>query len=414
MSDKRKTGSRNKTAKNGKNADMDKKAEKNGTAGQTKKNKKNKTVNKAMAAAVIAAAAVVLFFVSALIYNAFVKDKGDKSGGITLGGNEKGFNNSVVLGEYRGIKYSPLEVEVTDSDVDAYISEQLKKEPNWEIDYSRDKTPVAVSDKVQIKYTLEVNGITYDSDKTEIYECGSNYFGESFDAALAGMIVGESSEAEITVPEDYGRSSIKGADGKVSFSVIGVVNVYDYLTDGYCARITDGNSKTVEDYRNYCRAQLEKNAQNAADEHKWNSIWETLRDSCELTIDEKSVEREYQEMIEYYQSYASYLNTTMEALVTEAYGYGTVQDFYDYCREYSRTVVEERIIYDAIIKKENITVDDETYKRKLAEYMEEAGYTDVSDFEALLGKEKITEMIESDMVSEILIDSAVAEQNGSS
>lgn len=32
---------------------------------------------------------VALFFVSALIYNAFVKGKGDKSGGITLGGKEK-------------------------------------------------------------------------------------------------------------------------------------------------------------------------------------------------------------------------------------------------------------------------------------------------------------------------------------
>lgn len=370
-------------------------------AAEAKKRKKKRIIISCIAAAVL------LFFAAALVYSFLHKDE-EESGGIVLGGNERAYENSVVLGEYKGIEYVPVTVDVTEEELEAYISEQLVKEPNYEIDYSRDHTEAETGDKVLLQYSFVSNNITYVEDAATLYECGSNAFGENFDAVLEGTVVGGSAEAEAVIPENFEEAAAAGKTGTVKFYVTGVVTVYDYLTDEYCNRVSDGKYKTVDEYRTYCMDILVQTAENTAEEAKWNSIWETLLASCELTVDEKSVENEYQDMINYYTSYASYLNTTMEELVTKAYGYTTVQDFYDYCREYARTIVEERTIYQAIIQKENITVDDETYNEKVSQYMEESGYDNQADFEAMVGKDKIIEMIENDMVSELLINSAVA------
>lgn len=353
------------------------------------------------------AAAVLLFFAAALIYSLLHKEE-KKNGGIVLGGSERDYENSVVLGEYKGIEYVPAEVNVSEEDLEKYISEQLEKEPNYETDYSRDHTEVKKGDKVLLQYSFVSDNITYIEEETAIYECGSNDFGKNFDKALEGTAVGGSAEAEAVMPEDFEKTKAAGKTGTVQFYVTGVVIVYGYLTDAYCDRISDGKYRTVDEYKAYCMDTLVQTEENKAEEAKWNSIWQTLVDSCELTIDEKSVEKEYQDMIEYYTSYASYLNTTMEELVTKAYGYTAVQDFYDYCREYARTIVEERVIYQAIIKKEGITVDDKTYNEKISQYMEESGYENQADFETMVGKDKIIEMMENDMVSELLISSAVA------
>lgn len=368
-----------------------------------KREKKRKAIIRAVIA--VPCVAVLVFFIVALIYHGKNKDR-DK-GGINLSGEEVGYSSSVVLGEYIGLTYTPYEINVTDEDVDNYISAHLKESPNIKTDYSRDNTLPADGDKLKIEYTAKTNGITYASDEVIYYDTGSLLFGENFEDVLKSTAVGAGFTVNSVIDESFENDKLAGQDCEITAKLDGVVEFLDYVTDDYAAAESNGEAETAEAYRDYVYGVLLQTEESKAKTDKWNQIWNKLLESCEFSIDEKSVDLEYENMINYYESYAKYINTSFEELVTKAYGYGTLQDFYDYCREYAAEVVKEQVVYDAIIKKEGITVDDATYEARVQKYMEEGGFSSRADFESVMGVDEIEKMIADDLVSELLISNAV-------
>jgi trigger factor len=350
---------------------------------------------------------VLCFLAAALIYNA--KSKKKQENGITLSGSELGYDNDVVLGEYKGLTYTKTSFEVTDEDIEAYIDDVLNKNPNYTIDYSRDSTAVKASDSLKLVYSSRMNDITYEEDVEFIYVSGSNELGDDFEEQLTGSLVGSTVEVNVTLPENYSKSKLAGNEVTLVVTIDSVVNITDELTDDYCSSISDGAYTTVDDYKSYVYDTLYSQKESAASEEDWKQIWDELVAGCELNIDDDAVTDAYDEMTEYYQSYADYLGIDLTELVTTAYGYGTLQDFYDYCKSYSEDVVIEQTIYDAIIEKEGITIDDDTYNSKVSEYMEEAGYSNQSDFESLMGIDDIKQMMAYDIVTDLILSSAVEE-----
>jgi trigger factor len=350
---------------------------------------------------------VLCFLAAALIYNA--KNKKKQENGITISGNELGYDNDVVLGKYKGLTYTKTTFEVTDEDVEAYIDDVLDKNPNYTIDYSRDNTAVEASDSLKLVYSSRMNDITYEEDVELIYVSGSGILGDDFEDQIAGSLVGSTVEANVTLPEDYSKSKLAGNEVTLVVTIDSVVDITDELTDDYCSSISDGAYTTIDDYKSYVYDTLYSQKESAASEEDWKQIWDELVTGCELNIDDDAVTDAYDEMTEYYQSYADYLGIDLTELVTTAYGYGTLQDFYDYCKSYSEDVVVEQTIYDAIIEEEGITIDDDTYNSKVSEYMEEAGYSNQSDFESLMGIDDIKQMMAYDIVTDLILSSAVEE-----
>jgi FKBP-type peptidyl-prolyl cis-trans isomerase (trigger factor) len=254
-----------------------------------------------------------------------------------------------------------------------------------------------------------MNDITYEEEVELIYVSGSGVLGDDFEDQIAGSLVGSTVEANVTLPEDYSKSKLAGNEVTLVVTIDSVVDITDELTDGYCSSISDGAYTTIDDYKSYVYDTLYSQKESAASEEDWKQIWDELVTGCELNIDDDAVTDAYDEMTEYYQSYADYLGIDLTELVTTAYGYGTLQDFYDYCKSYSEDVVVEQTIYDAIIEEEGITIDDDTYNSKISEYMEEAGYSNQSDFESLMGIDDIKQMMAYDIVTDLILSSAVEE-----
>ena len=353
------------------------------------------------------AAAIIMLVISVIHHNRQQK----KKTGIDVSGKETGYSNQVVLGEYMGLTYTPKEVSVTDEEVEDYIRELLETTPNYEPDYSMDKKNPQEGDTVEVTVSATVTGenVSAISDETRLKTIGEGPFGSEFDEMLKGVAVGSGFEFTVKVPEDCEYEKIAGQETRISGTVNIGVTLYDTVTDNYASEQSDGECTEASEFNDYVYRLLYAKAEKAADEDKWNQIWNELLDKCEITVDEANVDAEYQDMIDYYDSYASYLGTTTEKLATEAYGYSTLQDFHDYCKEYAENIVKEQAVYDAIIAKEGISVKqgDASYNEKAKTYMEEGGYKSIADLEKVMGVDTLIRMVEDDLVSELLLKNAV-------
>jgi len=352
--------------------------------------------------------AIAVLIVAIVHHN---KENKKEKTGINIEGQETGYSNDVVLGEYIGLTYSPYEIEVTDEDVEKYIATLLASTPNYEVDYSKDGTTPVSGDtlEVTVTITLTTDTVATVTDKTMLLTIGEGTLGAALDEVLLNTTVGSTFEAVTTVPDTYSNSEIAGKECNVSGTINYAVTLFDTVTDSYVNTQTNGECTSAADFNDYVYNKLLENEEKAAEEDKWNQIWTKLIDNCEITVDDANVDAEYQDMIDYYESYASYLGTTVSELATEAYGYSTLQDFYDYCREYASEIVKEQAVYDAIIAKEGIsvTVGDDVYNEKVLEYMEEGDYDSVSDLENVVGQDELVKMAKNDLVSELLLSNAV-------
>ena len=378
---------------------------------QIRKAKKKKVIMISSIVGTVFAAAILLLVISIIHHN---NQKKNTASGIDVSGKETGYSNEVVLGDYMGLTYTPVEVSVSDEDVEEYIDSLLKNTPNYEPDYSKDKMQPVAGETVEITFsalaTDEVaNAVT---DETRLVTIGNGLFGSEFDEMITDVTVGGTFQFLVNVPEDCEYEKLAGKEVKFTGTLNMVVILYDTVTDSYASEQSNGECTEATEFNNYVYNLLYERAQKQADENKWNQIWNELLSNCEITIDEANVDAEYQDMISYYESYATYLGTTVDKLATEAYGYSTLQDFYDYCKTYSENIVKEQAVYNAIIAKEGISVKagDEVYNTKVQKYMEEGGYKSIADIEKVMGQEALIEMVEDDLVSELLLSNAVPKE----
>ncbi len=258
------------------------------------------------------------------------------------------------LGEYKGLHVDKKEAAVTDEDVDAQVKELLNR--NAKMVVAEDGAVIEKGDFAIIDFAGTVDGEPFSGGEGKGYplEVGSNSFIPGFEDQLVGLSKGDSTDVEVTFPEEYFVKELAGKEAVFK------VNIQDVkrkelpeLTDEYVAANSD--FKTVEELR----ANYKERMQNAAEANAKAEYEHALIDlavaNAKFSVPEIMIEDKISQMVEEMK-----MSLESRKMSLDMYMQYTGLDMAK-IRENQRPVAEENVktdlVLDAIGKAENIQVD---------------------------------------------------------
>ncbi|MBC8104618.1 MAG: trigger factor [Cytophagales bacterium] len=184
----------------------------------------------------------------------------------------------VTLGLYKGLALERRRLQVTDEDVEKQIEEILTRQAEYpEIS---DRT-AQTGDILLAGLTAEVEGQEIPDlaePRDTVIEIGKNI--PDFDAALVGMAIGETKTVDALYPEEFADENLRGKRATFTVSVKEVrAKVLPELNDELVQKIHP-TAKTVEELKNSIRENLEKAADEMADnELEFRLVGEVVKTS---------------------------------------------------------------------------------------------------------------------------------------
>lgn len=258
------------------------------------------------------------------------------------------------LGEYKGLHVEKKEVEVTDEQVDAQIKDMMGRDAKMVV--AEEGAVIEKGDFAIIDFAGTVDGEPFSGGEGKGYplEVGSNSFIPGFEDQLVGLSKGDSTDVEVTFPEDY---FVKDLAGKEAIFKVNIQDVkrkeLPELNDEYVASKTE--FKTVEDLRANYKERMQKAAEaNAKAEYKHELI-DLAVANAKFSVPEIMIEDKISQMVEEMK-----MSLESRKMSLDMYMQYTGLDMAK-IRENQRPVAEENVktdlVLDAIAKAEDIQVD---------------------------------------------------------
>lgn len=258
------------------------------------------------------------------------------------------------LGEYKGLHVEKKEVEVTDEQVDAQIKDMMGRDAKMVV--AEEGAVIEKGDFAIIDFAGTVDGEPFSGGEGKGYplEVGSNSFIPGFEDQLVGLSKGDSTDVEVTFPEDYFVEDLAGKEA------IFKVNIQDVkrkelpeLNDEYVASKTE--FKTVEDLRANYKERMQKAAEANAKAEYEHELIDLAVANAKFSVPEIMIEDKISQMVEEMK-----MSLESRKMSLDMYMQYTGLDMAK-IRENQRPVAEENVktdlVLDAIAKAEDIQVD---------------------------------------------------------
>ena len=258
------------------------------------------------------------------------------------------------LGEYKGLHVEKKEVEVTDEQVDAQIKDMMGRDAKMVV--AEEGAVIEKGDFAIIDFAGTVDGEPFSGGEGKGYplEVGSNSFIPGFEDQLVGLSKGDSTDVEVTFPEDY---FVKDLAGKEAIFKVNIQDVkrkeLPELNDEYVASKTD--FKTVEELRANYKERMQKAAEANAKAEYEHELIDLAVANAKFSVPEIMIEDKISHMVEEMK-----MSLDSRKMSLDMYMQYTGLDMAK-IRENQRPVAEENVktdlVLDAIAKAEDIQVD---------------------------------------------------------
>lgn len=258
------------------------------------------------------------------------------------------------LGEYKGLHVEKKEVEVTDEQVDAQIKDMMGRDAKMVV--AEEGAVIEKGDFAIIDFAGTVDGEPFSGGEGKGYplEVGSNSFIPGFEDQLVGLSKGDSTDVEVTFPEDY---FVKDLAGKEAIFKVNIQDVkrkeLPELNDEYVASKTD--FKTVEELRVNYKERMQKAAEANAKAEYEHELIDLAVANAKFSVPEIMIEDKISQMVEEMK-----MSLESRKMSLDMYMQYTGLDMAK-IRENQRPVAEENVktdlVLDAIAKAEDIQVD---------------------------------------------------------
>lgn len=258
------------------------------------------------------------------------------------------------LGEYKGLHVEKKEVEITDEQVDAQIKDMMGR--NAKMVVAEEGAVIEKGDFAIIDFAGTVDGEPFSGGEGKGYplEVGSNSFIPGFEDQLVGLSKGDSTDVEVTFPEDY---FVKDLAGKEAIFKVNIQDVkrkeLPELNDEYVASKTD--FKTVEELRANYKERMQKAAEANAKAEYEHELIDLAVANAKFSVPEIMIEDKISQMVEEMK-----MSLESRKMSLDMYMQYTGLDMAK-IRENQRPVAEENVktdlVLDAIAKAEDIQVD---------------------------------------------------------
>ena len=258
------------------------------------------------------------------------------------------------LGEYKGLHVEKKEVEVTDEQVDDQIKDMMGRDAKMVV--AEEGAVIEKGDFAIIDFAGTVDGEPFSGGEGKGYplEVGSNSFIPGFEDQLVGLSKGDSTDVEVTFPEDY---FVKDLAGKEAVFKVNIQDVkrkeLPELNDEYVASKTD--FKTVEELRANYKERMQKAAEANAKAEYEHELIDLAVANAKFSVPEIMIEDKISQMVEEMK-----MSLESRKMSLDMYMQYTGLDMAK-IRENQRPVAEENVktdlVLDAIAKAEDIQVD---------------------------------------------------------
>lgn len=314
------------------------------------------------------------------------------------GCGKKAAVDSVKLGEYKGVSYTPVPVEVTDEQVEAEIQGLLDEHAvETEVDRAAKE-----GDIVNIDYVGMKDGVAFDSGTSSGYdlELGSGSFIDGFEDGLIGAVKGQELSLNLTFPEGYGNKELAGQDVVFDVTVNEVKESKPaVLSDAFIKENTE--SATIDEYRKVTKENLLAAAQADAEDRKKSEVFQKVMESSEVTVADATVDAYYNEQLSNYESQASQAGIDLETMVSY---YGSDLDtFKSQLRAMSEEASKQNLVVKAIADAEGIAIAEEDKDALATEF----GYTDKDNMVEMVGDTIVNNYILTEKVVSFIAENAV-------
>lgn len=258
------------------------------------------------------------------------------------------------LGEYKGLHVDKKEVEITDEQVDAQIKDMMGRDAKMVV--AEEGAVIEKGDFAIIDFAGTVDGEPFSGGEGKGYplEVGSNSFIHGFEDQLVGLSKGDSTDVEVTFPEDY---FVKDLAGKEAVFKVNIQDVkrkeLPELNDEYVASKTD--FKTVEELRANYKERMQKAAEANAKAEYEHELIDLAVANAKFSVPEIMIEDKISQMVDEMK-----MSLESRKMSLDMYMQYTGLDMAK-IRENQRPVAEENVktdlVLDAIAKAEDIQVD---------------------------------------------------------
>ena len=311
----------------------------------------------------------------------------------------------VELGEYKGVTVNKADTTVSAKDVNAELS-RIQEQNARMITVDDESYKIKNGDIVNINFDGSVDGVPFEGGKGEDYPLtiGSHSFIDNFEDQLIGHVIGDDVDVNVTFPENYGAKELAGKAAlfKVKVNSIQQKELPE-LDDDFAADVSEFD--TLKEYKASLKSELKLRKEKLAAQENENNVVKAVVANAKVVLPEAMVMTNVENMINDYdrnmrqqglqiQQYLQYLGQSME-------------QFADSLKPQAEENIKSQLVFEEIIKQENITASEEAVDAKIKE-MAEQYKMEADKVKELLG-EKGLENIKRDICFHDAIDLCVAE-----
>ena len=278
----------------------------------------------------------------------------------------------VKLGDYKELHVEKEAVEVTDEAVEEHV--QGLRSRHAKMVEAEEGAVIEKGDFAIIDFAGTVDGEPFSGGEGKGYplEVGSNSFIPGFEDQLVGLKKGDSTDVDVTFPEEY---FVKELAGKQAIFKVNVQDVkrkeLPELTDEYVAANSD--CKTVEELRASYKERMQKAAENNAQIAYEKALIDLAVANAEFEVPEIMIEDRVTQMIDEMRMSLEARKLTLEQYMQ--YSGIDMKQLRERQHDAAVENVKTDLVLDAIAKAENIQVSMEDVDSELSAIASQHGAT---------------------------------------
>lgn len=275
----------------------------------------------------------------------------------------------IKLGQYKGLEIGHKEVKVSEKELDEEITKRLKD--NAELVLKEE--PAKLGDTVVIDFEGFIDGKAFEGGKAENHslELGSDQFVPGFEDQLVGAKSEEKREVVVTFPSNYPNGlNDKEATFKVTVHEVKEKKVPE-LNEDFVADLSIENVKTVEEYKEFVKKDLETKAKRQEDNRYFEALMDEIVKNAEVSIPEEFVNEEVESMFNNLKQQVEQNGLDMEAYfkITNS----KEEDVRKTMAVDARKNITRFFVMEEIGKAEEVEVTDTTLEFEIAKMAEQYG-----------------------------------------
>lgn len=290
----------------------------------------------------------------------------------------------VELGEYKGLAIEKQDREVTDEEFEEALNDAVSRQAELTVKDGE----IAEGDVANINFDGYVDGEAFEGGQAEGYdlEIGSGSFIPGFEEQLIGLKANDSKDVVVTFPEEYHAEELSGKEATFKTEINEVKGKEVPELDDELAQELDESVKTVDEYKEKLRKDLEEAKVNQADATEKEEAITKASDNATVDIPEAMINTELDRMMQEFEQRISQQGLNLDLYYQ--FSGQSEEELKAQMKEDAEKRVKTNLTLRAIADAENIEISDEDVEAELTKMSEQFGLS-VEDIKSTLGNNDI-------------------------